>query len=438
MDSMAERFRYLVRRATREPILRDSSIILLSNCLRKGISLVQSIILFRALGAQNYGLIIFVISLVSFIIQFLDVRTTDAVIKFMGSAISRQKPAEAITFFKLGLGTHVCVATGILILILAIVPALAELSSLLIIYAFAVPLITLQNTFISVLLTFRRFRLFAALSLVADFILLVWVILLSPYGVTAVMLGYWLTAVMVFGLWTGSGLFLLRKNFSSFQGESYRSAWRQFYPFMLHTSLSASCKTIFSYVGPLSLGIFQTPDTLFYYQIATSAAELVLFAIHPIRLIIFPALNMAWATRQMTRVHELLRLFIAYILVIEIGALMFFLVNAHWLVHLLYGARAFPAVPILYILVLADAMSNMFSWIRPLAMASGKPQLLTISTVVQSLLRATLIIPLVRGYGLMGLAVAMLIANALSALFNWFSIVPKLELRRELSGISSS
>jgi O-antigen/teichoic acid export membrane protein len=80
----------------------------------------------------------------------------------------------------------------------------------------------------------------------------------------------------------------------------------------------------------------------------------------------------------------------------------------------------------------------MFSWIRPLAMASGKPQLLTISTVVQSLLRATLIIPLVRGYGLMGLAVAMLIANALSALFNWFSIVPKLELRRELSGISSS
>ena len=92
-----------IRRITGSRIIRDSSILLIANWSAMALSMVTSIVITHLLGSTQYGLMILTMSIVNVIVQFLDIRTGEAMVRFMGNAVAREAKQEAFTFFTVGL-----------------------------------------------------------------------------------------------------------------------------------------------------------------------------------------------------------------------------------------------------------------------------------------------------------------------------------------------
>ncbi len=117
---MIDRIRGLIGRLLGSRIFRDSSVLVVAGWVSLGLSLVASVILARRLGPDRYGLVILGMTLVTTIVQFLDIRTDEGLIHFMGGALAREEQSEAVTFFYVALSadTLLMMATVLLVAIL--------------------------------------------------------------------------------------------------------------------------------------------------------------------------------------------------------------------------------------------------------------------------------------------------------------------------------
>lgn len=430
-----QRLHDLVFRGLRSRILQDSSVMMAGNWVVMGISLVQSVVLARVLGATNYGLIILAIASVTIIIQFLDIRTGEGLTKFMGKALVNNQPTEAMTFFHIGLTADLILMLMSVIVVLVVAPFLVTwqqkdpiLQELVWIYTAAVPFVSVQGAFRSVLITFKRFKQIAGLNILSSFSLFAAVIILASYGTKAVMWGYVGAGIFTFLIWALSSLHLLQKNFNSWRGTNYRLAWQSFYPVAFHTSLTASVKSIFSHIDILLLGALWPTSSVSYYKIAGSAASILTLPIKPLQMAIFPAINEAWNADNRERVLSLIKNFVLYSSIITlIGGIMLF-IAADFLVILIYGTEFSPVANLIRILIISILISNSLLWGRPVLISSDKVHLLTYSLLIPASVLIVALLLLVPPYGATGAAAASVLSQITGLFLNVLVIMPIINL----------
>lgn len=423
-------------------VLRTSSILLAGNYVTLAIALVTSAILSRALGTENYGLLIFAMTSVNVIVEFMDVRTGEGLIRFMGNALARDERGEALTYFHLGVGIDVLVTVITVVIVLAVVPPLLALheqgqllAQLVAIYVLAIPFATLQNNFDSVFITFKKFYLHTVIMLIVSVVNLVALAVLATQGLAALAWGYVITAaISCIAVAAVAGVLLFR-NFRGARTGGYRQYLRRFLPFAFHTSYMGSLKAISVNIDVILLGALRPPSEVAFYKLARSAVSLISVPITPVSTMLYPLINEAWARLDLDRVRYLIVRFMAYSGAISLTLALFFLVTADWLVTLIYGADFLPTALVIRLLLFGVVLESVAGWVRTAAMANNRPQLVTFSGTAAFLTRVALSVPLIFTLGAAGSAIVNNIGVIVSVAINAFYVVPRLGLWNPLGWV---
>ncbi|MBN1119671.1 MAG: oligosaccharide flippase family protein [Anaerolineae bacterium] len=419
----------------RSQIARDSGVLLIANYASTGLSVVTSIILARTLGAYNLGLVILAQTLVTTIIQFMDIRTGDVLIRFMGSAIVREKPREAATYLNIALLSDfvlMLVTVGITALLIPWASTFYQepetIHRLAMIFLYMVPTMTIEGPFSSILNMYKKFNLRAAGTLIIGLVRLGVLVGFSQHGMEALSWGYVIVSTFSFLLWFVLAIWLLVKNLPTLRGENYREAWKQFLPFAFHSSVTTSIKAIAINIDVLILGALRPANIVSYYEIANSAASLITIPTAPVSMVIYPELNEAWALEKMDRVKRLIKKYTRATFIITFAIYAFLAAFANGLVRLLYGVEYMPVASLIRIVGLGWALESLLRWVRPATLARGKPQLATFYSVAAILVRIALLIPLIYFFGAVGAAWTYVLVVIFTIGLVAFYVMPRLGL----------
>jgi O-antigen/teichoic acid export membrane protein len=290
------------------------------------------------------------------------------------------------------------------------------------------PFTILLSNFESVFKTFKRFRLSTSISIIANVISLIVLVTLATQGVTAVIWGYVAVTLIRFGLFSGVAIWLLRTNLSGAHGHDYRQTWRRLMPFVFHTSLMGSLKSITINIDTLLLGALAGSSAVGYYNIARSAVNLIALPVTPVATVIYPLMNEAWAVDNLARVKYLIRRYMLLSAVICIGIALGFVVLADLMVTLVYGADFLPTANLIRIMSIGVVLESVMGWVRTAALSSGKPQLVTFTGVTASLIFIPLDFLLIVYLGATGSAIGYIIAVIMMVLLNTYFVLPKIGL----------
>lgn len=421
-------------------VLRDSGVIFIGRWVNLALSILTSALVARALGLEQTGLVTLAMASVSIVVQFIDVRTSEALIRFMGNALAREERDEALSYFHIGLLVDVVVAVLALGIVLLIVPPIlngyadqARLLPLFSIYVLTTPFTILQNTFEAAFTIYRRFRLQTLLDIGVAMLALVVLVSLATSGMEAVMWGYVVVAVVNLVVTGGVSVWLLRRGLCGAQGAGYRERLRQFMPFALHTSLMGSIKGAAVHFDALLLGALRGPADVALFDKARSALSLLSLPVSPVSSVIYPMMNEAWAKDDKPRLRYLIRRFIVFSLIVGLTGAVVFFIAADWLVWLIYGTEFAGAAGLIRIMVIGIVLELVMGWVRTVAMVAGRPQLVTYSGLTAIIGRYVAAVPLIGALGAAGAAIGYNIGAGLSVLLNTVFVLPRLHIWGQLS-----
>jgi O-antigen/teichoic acid export membrane protein len=418
-------------------VLRDSGVIFIGRWVNLALSILTSALVARALGLEQTGLVTLAMASVSIVVQFIDVRTSEALIRFMGNALARDERDEALSFFYIGLWVDVVVAGLAILLVLLIVPPILggypdrdRLLPLFSIFVLTTPFAILQNTFEAPFTIYRRFRLQTLLDIGIGVCSLVILVALAASGMEAVMWGYVLVAILNLLLTGGVAGWLLRQGLSGAQASGYRDRLRQFMPFAFHTSFLSSIKAVSVHVDALLLGALRGPADVAVFDKARSAISLMSLPISPVSSVVYPMMNEAWAKGDLARLKYLIRRFIGFSLALALPTAIVFFLAADWLVWLIYGPEFAPAAGIIRLMLLGMTFELVMGWVRTVALVAGRPELVTYTGITAILARYLPILPLINALGAAGSAIGYNIGAIASVLLNVIFVLPRLRIWR--------
>jgi O-antigen/teichoic acid export membrane protein len=425
----------LLKRILASRVLRDSGVIFIGRWVNLALSILTSALVARALGLEQTGLVTLAMASVSIVVQFIDVRTSEALIRFMGNALAREERDEALSYFHIGLLVDVVVAALALVIVLLIVPSLLNgyadrdrLLPLFSIYVLTTPFTILQNTFEAAFTIYRRFRLQTLLDIGMAVLSLVVLVVLSASGMEAVMWGYVGVAVVNLSVTGGVSVWLLRRGLGGAAGGGYRERLRQFMPFALHTSLMGSIKAAAVHFDALLLGGLRGPTDVALFDKARSALSLLSLPVSPVSSVVYPMMNDAWAKGDQKRLRYLIRRFMLFSLVVGLAGAGVFFVAADWLVVLIYGTEFAAAAGLLRIMLIGILLELVMGWVRTVAMVAGRPQLVTYTGLTAIIGRYVAAVPLIGALGAAGAAIGYNLGAGLSVLLNAVFVLPRLHI----------
>lgn len=436
MSSRREQLTAGLQRLRNSRVLRDSSVIFAGNWVTLAVALVRSALLARILGSEAFGLVLLAMTSVNFVIQFIDLQTDEALVRFMGAAQARGERDEALTFFYVGLAVDAVVALiALVVVVLVVPPAVAfypqgeQVQPLVWIFLLTTPFTILQSTFQAIFKTFKQFRLMTKITIASNLFSLVLLVLLATQGITALTWGYVTVTAVTVLTYMLVGFRLLAKNLPGARGKNYRQTWRQLMPFVLHTSFVGSLKSIAGNIDTLLLGAFASSSAVSYFHIARSAVGLIALPITPVSTVIYPLMNEAWAVGNIERVKYLIRRFMALSGAISVAGVVFFAIFADLLVTLIYSMDFLPVAPLIRIMSIGVALEGVMGWVRTAALSNGKPQLVTFTGTAASIIYIPLDFLLIYLYGAQGAALAYVAAVLMMVSLNVFYVLPRLGLR---------
>jgi len=429
----------LAKRVIQSRIARHSSMLLIANWVTTALAMVTSFVLARLLGPTNYGLVIIAYTIVGTIVNFLDIRVGEGIVRFVGNALAREERREAVSFFYVGVSADIALMLATLLVSAIIAPLSARLypepelvRRLVLIYLLTIPFSTLEESFTALVNVYKRFNLLASGMILISLCRTITLTLLAPHGLVAVMWGYVIVSAFSFVLWAVVGLWLLISNIGRLEGKigraDYIGAWRQFLPFAFHTSVIASLKAISANVDVLLLGALRTAAEVSYFNIAHNAATLIAIPTVPAISVIYPELNEAWARQDTKRSKSLIRRFSLISLAVSSACWLFLIVTADWLVWLFYGEAYAPVALLIRILGFGVVLDSVFRWVRPMAMAQNKLPIVTYYSIATILLRIALLIPFIHYLGAVGAALTFDIIMGVMILMIVVYAMPRLGL----------
>ncbi len=419
--------RGLAPRIWASPLARGSFFVFLGNTGSTALTLVKSILIARALGSDVFGLMTYAITLGLFAAQFIDMKTGDNLVRFVGRAIVQKEHTKAVTYFQLGVIIDAAAALVALVAIGLIVlplvgghPRHELLQAMIRIFIWAVPFRLLKGPFDGVLVAFRRFHVIAALQIVARVAELAVVLALLPYGVLALVWAAVLVAALEFLLSAGCAAGVFWQQTRAWRGEGYREAWREMRPFAVYGSLTGTLKSLTTNLDVVVLGALRPASEVSYYTIARSAASVLVTFTGPVSQAVYPLMNEAWSVKDKPRVRQLIGRMVLLNGSASLAAVFFLFLSAQWLVVLFYGPDFSPAAPVLRLMIVFIGLQTVTGWMRQMILIAGYPRLDFVAGVIGTGFYLLLLGPFIAWRGAQGLAILLILdVLVISGAFAW-------------------
>jgi O-antigen/teichoic acid export membrane protein len=432
---MTMQLQRLTLRVLSSRVLRSAFGIYSGRWMNLLLSVLTSAVTARILGIDNVGLVTLAISSVSIVVQFIDVRTSEALIRFVGNALARDERDEAATFFRIGVWVDIVVAVAAFLIVLLIVPLFLRsypqsdrILPLMYVYLLTAPATILQNTFESTFTIVRRFDIQIALDIgIAVFSAIV-LIVLAFQGITVFIWGYVVVSIVNLLITSTISLRLLRQKLAGTRVMLFNQRLREFLPFAFHTSAMGSLKAFALHLDTLLLGAFRSPAEVAIFDKAMGAISLVAMPIAPLNNVIYPMLNEAWAKDDKRRLRYLTRRYLLTAGAITALSLVFYFLIADFMIYILFGSEFAPAAFLIRIMLLGVGLEMQMGWVRTMALVAGKPQLVTLTGILSFIGRFGLLAVLISPLGAAGSAIAYIFGVIVSVLANVVLVLPRLGL----------
>jgi O-antigen/teichoic acid export membrane protein len=380
--------------------------------------LIQIALVTHVLGLSEYGRLALVMSFVVLVGQFFDVRVGTAETTFGAGRIASKDWAGATSVFRVGY--VIDAVTGVLGFVIVAVAAPFvgpwligdEGTQLVLLFGLTLLASTVDNSSATVLRLMGRFRLLAtymtalemfrigaiALALIVDRSLISLVIALVVYDVVGAAVN-WLVANRVFS--RASGRSLVGRTPSQFTER--RAMLRTIF----HTNIVSYARIAQVQLPTLLLGALTTTTEVGLYKVGTAAGSMVGRIADPVYAAILPRLSRLWAAGRWNEIARLLRDSTPIAAAVVGATLLILVAFSTPVLHLIGGADADGAGPILALVGVAYAVNGALYWSPGLLFAAGRSGTVSAIAVATICLQVIVLVPFADRYESIGAALAL-------------------------------
>lgn len=400
-------------------MLKNASMLFGAESIATLISIVQFPLVTRLLGPEQYGVWGIVTGWVALIAQLISFRLWETLIKYLSQFIAAEDEPRALAMLKLCIWIDFIVAVVTLVVI-SLSASLAA-SFILRTRPDGTDLIRLEgldvfvglsmSVWVAVLRTFNRFRaisiynVVSALAIFVGWLAVLWV----GGGVGGLIL---ITVLIKVGQTVSLGILAHRDLRARFRGRWWaanvgllRAQRREISVMLFSMNVDTFRKIVLNNLDIVALGWLTTPAQAGLYRLAEQLSSYVNRLINPVYDTLYPEVARLYAGQGPGAVASLVRNLQRGVLV----GLALILAGAYlvtpWAVPLIFSAQYTAALPIFYILVLANIWV-VGLWAPSVMLSAGRAKHLTVINTLSSLVMLVLLFVLVPFYGAVGAAIA--------------------------------
>ena len=397
-------------------LLRNAGWLLLSDGTVLVAGFLGTLVAARALGAQEFGRITLVWSVVGVAHLLVDVRAWEAVTRYLSEFTSRRQPALALATLKLALlaeGAVALLGFGLIWLASGWVSTRLfnnpSLQPLILLGAVTLVVSAFDRTARAVLRVFDRFGALGLCSAIEAVLSLLLVIVAVAVGGGAkgVLVAHLAAAVAGTILLLAVAAREIRARLWAARASARLSAVSRYRHEMLafvgHSAVRASLKVLTRRFDLILLGYFRSPAEVGTYGAALRLAQVMEEISDPLYFAAFPQLARAWVEAR-DEFFRLLRLMAAGLAVLTSAVVAVGAIAAPLIVSLALGPAYAAAAEPFRLLLFATGVAVATLWATPAMLGSGHPAAATTAATAGAAVLVVLLVALVPTWGIEGAA----------------------------------
>ena len=388
-------------------VLRNTSYLFSSQAIVMVLSLGQSILATRLLGANTFGALVVIMTFASNVNRLFSFRMSEFIINFMGKEMANKNYSRAGAFAKIAGLTECGTSLFAFTVLMLIAPWGAQFFAKdlsLLNYFYLYGLIILTNfateSATGILQVTNRFKVQAGINL-AQSILTASLILVAFLTHGSILFVLW--AYLLGKFITGLGPIIAA--FIALNDKLGQGWWKapltglppikEMAGFTVSTNLSGTVKLLVSESEPLLVGLLLNNTAVALYKIALNIATPLMVPISQFINTTFPEMTRSIATRKWKELRQLLRrvTMISGSWTILFSLIM--LIFGKWILSF-WGSEYVAAYSTMMILIAGYGVSNIFFWNRSLLLSFGKaniPLYILASVAVVKCALAFIVVP---------------------------------------------
>ncbi len=414
--------RTLLARLWRNPLLqrviRNSGYLFTASTAAAVLSMGQSALAARLLGAAGFGVLGIVTQFATVINGLTSFRMSQLVVSYVSEFLAKGDDRRGAAVFKAAglaeIGSSV-VAYGLLA---ALAPLAARYlaprdpanTGLYLTYGLIILANLMAETSTGLLQVFNKFSILAAITVGQSALTLVLIagVFMGRGGLLGVLLAYligkavWALAITGAAIWQarahwGPGWWRAPLSIlADRSGELIR--------FAVNINVTSTLNLVTRDSELLWLSAFSTPEQVGYYKVALAIRNILITPVDPLISTTYREVSREVAEKRWKNVRYLLRSGSLLSAAWTVPASLGLAVLGRWVIALLWGPEFGPAYPSLMILLVGLAVVNIFYWNRNVLLPLGMPGYPTIVHLVAALLKIAGIFLLVPRWGANGMA----------------------------------
>jgi O-antigen/teichoic acid export membrane protein len=384
-----------------------------------GFSLATTIVVARALGPAQYGLVILASSVAALIARFLDFTLEEGVVYHGSRAIADQDWSGLLRLLRIALILDLLIGLMVAGTVVLASEALAGLLSLelppsLLRIATLIPLAATADgaTGSTLLLAGRPDLRGWALAIGALARLGAVLVAVLVGGVIAVLLAFAAGSAIggmcqAFLAWrAGWRTWARRAQGRSRASVSVSASVLRLIRFGAVSSLSSSVSNAETLLIPVLIGVLVGPAAVGFLDVAMLPISIAALGTMPLRMSLLPEQARLWAEQKRDTLRQSIRTYIRWTLALgAVGAAIGWLILP-WLIPILYSSRFQDAISPARVMTIAAVATLVTGWAKTLPAAVGRPGVRVWISTFQLVLTG-LLLTLLSRYGTVGAAIAI-------------------------------
>ena len=409
-----------------DKFFRNVGVLTLASVIGAALSLGQGVFVARWLQPELFGLAALITYFPSLIFSIFDVRSGDALVKYLSEAYGRDDRERFLALWKFGYILDFAMALLALIVVLLMASWAArniagrpDLVNLIIVSAASMIPTAFVRMSQTTLNTLGRFTVIGWAEISTQLLRTVLVVVLVVLGfglhgviwgnaVAMIMSGIFYTVIAGALIYRRYGTAPLRGSWRSLRGQR-----RELFKFLAYNDLTVLLLVIPAQLDILVLGYLRGPVEVSYYKLAKSFASVTSYISTPLQQVAYPEIAKLWGIGNKlsfrNRVYDL-----AIKIGMPLGILsLLSIVIIPFALPVLVGSAFLNAVFATQLLMISSSVGLTFFWLKPVFFTQGRLRQWFLTSGVVILLFAAIYPFLALQFGYVGAAVSYLALNVM-------------------------
>ncbi|MCY3625644.1 MAG: oligosaccharide flippase family protein [Candidatus Dadabacteria bacterium] len=398
-------------------------------------SAAEPILIARFLGVEQLGLFTLIIAYVGIINGLIDLRSPDAVVKYVGQYRELGEKNKVLSFIKFFYVLDFLVgiaALGVCLILAGVADDLFIHSEntfkFTLIYSASILVSSVNKSSEAVLRVFDRFKTiaFVRTSRTGLRVVLIAVSLLAGFGIEGVFVCYVVAAFVFFLMLQIEVLRVLRqsglKRWTTAKVKNLEVTFEEVRSFVLVSTFTGFLSNAFSRQIPvLILGYFTAKEAVGLYRVAIIFSGVSVKLRKPVQDTIYPALVAAQSRGSKEVFSDIVSYSTKNLLKVFLPVGLIFFLFANKIIIIFFGSAYEPATLAMQLIVISEILFALCFWIDSAELAHNRLRQRVIRVALSSMSYVAVLLVLVQAYSYNGAAASRLVPAILIFVFSLFT-----------------